>query len=128
MVYQNNQLGLSCAVALVVYGSVFALEWHQHGMDFPTRNHILPGRSRMSQEELNSFGSAMAGTNAALQQLFTDYAKHHFGSLASVQFEGPDTNGAYSVTVHMRANYGGIQTSEYSVTLDAAGTNIESWK
>jgi hypothetical protein len=30
--------------------------------------------------------------------------------------------------VHMRANYGGVQTSQYLVTLDASGTNIATWK
>ncbi|HXB58304.1 MAG TPA: TM2 domain-containing protein [Candidatus Acidoferrales bacterium] len=128
MIYRNPQPTLSFAIFVVVMGAATVVELHNHRMSPYLPRRMNPGRATMSQEELNSFGTPTTSTNAALEGLFTDYAKQHFGYLAVVEFEGPDTNGTYQVTVHMRANYGGVQTSEYLVTLDATGTNIATWK
>jgi TM2 domain-containing membrane protein YozV len=128
MVYKNPQPWLSLAIVVVLISAGVEWQLHLRGMNFPLRYQGGQGRQAMSQAELNSFSSSVDSTNAVLQQMFTDYAKQHFGRDATVEFAGPGTNGAYQVTVHMRANYGGIQTSEYSVTLGAAGTNIDAWR
>jgi TM2 domain-containing membrane protein YozV len=131
MVYRNPQPALSFGIFAVVLAGAVAVEVEEHNMLHPGRhaNGVLPPMTHQQvQEELNSFGAVAVNTNAMLQQLFATYANRHFGRLAVTEFEGPDTNGDYTVTVHMRANYGGVQTSQYLVTLDASGTNIATWK
>ena len=129
MIYRNRQPGLSCAIALVLYGAAVALEWHRYSVMHPARYHFGSHHANVAPADLGSFGPPVTGTNAALQRVMDSYAWNKFGSNAVVSVDGgPDSNGVYQVTVRTRDYTGGVKAETYNATLDPTGTNVATWQ